>query len=124
LVENHITGEKRLDKQKLAEIVKKIRKMRSQSQQDFGERLGVSQTTVRNWESGTTEPSLDNLAAIADVWDGRSLVQFLAEVDGQPSENTINPKRAEDALMYAICLPKNERIKLLHLIIETLNDPC
>ena len=113
-----------MDKQKLAEIVRKIRRLRSQSQEDFGERLGVSQTAIRNWESGTTQPSLDNLAAIAEVWDGRTLSQLLAEVDGEQLDNPSKPKIAEDALMYVLCLPMKERIRLLHLVIESLNVSC
>lgn len=51
--------------------IRKVRRVRDLSQRDLALRLGVGQTTVARWETGTVEPSLSAfraLLALAD-WD-------------------------------------------------------
>ena len=51
-------------------------------QRDGALRLGVHAASVRNWESGRTEPALDLL---------RSVIEFLS-YDPRPTPNTIGEK--------------------------------
>lgn len=46
-----------------------IRKARRFSQEDLGDKIGVSRQTVSSWEKGEYEPTLDSIRAIAQVLD-------------------------------------------------------
>ena len=46
-----------------------IRKARRFSQEDLGDKIGVSRQTVSSWEKGDYEPTLDSIRAIAQVLD-------------------------------------------------------
>lgn len=45
--------------------LKHVRKLRGFRQQEISERLGISDTSYGQWERGTREPTLSNLAALA-----------------------------------------------------------
>ncbi len=45
--------------------IKRLRKGLKLSQKQLGDRLGVAQNTVCNWETARTLPGLDTLAKIA-----------------------------------------------------------
>lgn len=47
--------------------LKEIRNIRGFSQQYLSEKLNVKQTTISSYETGTTEPSLENLIKLADA---------------------------------------------------------
>lgn len=38
------------------------------SQDELAEKLGVSPATIRQWESGTTKPSVSNLLAMSELF--------------------------------------------------------
>jgi transcriptional regulator with XRE-family HTH domain len=107
-----------VEKQKLADIVKEIRSERGDSQEDLGMRLGVSQTTIRNWEQARTWPTIDNLIAIAEVWGQGDILQLLAVVKGEQQQQHPKPKVAEDMLSNIRSLDKTEQVRLLHLIVD------
>ncbi|PHJ65037.1 hypothetical protein VF04_04440 [Nostoc linckia z7] len=108
-----------MEKQKLADIVQEIRIQRKYSQEDLGMRLGVSQTTIRNWEQARTWPTIDNLIAIAEAWGQGDVLQLLAVVKGEEQQHHHpKPKVAEDMLSSIRSLDKTEQVKLLHLIVD------
>lgn len=39
------------------------------SREDVARRLNVSAMTIRNWESGATEPNASQIKALADMFD-------------------------------------------------------
>lgn len=51
----------------LSEKIAIIRKARKYSQEEVGEKVGVSRQTVSSWEKGEFEPTLDSIRAIAQV---------------------------------------------------------
>lgn len=114
----------RFDKKRFGEIVKEIRTTRRQSQESFGNYLGVSQSTIRNWESGNSSPTdVDHLIAIADAWGGKTLLQLLAAVSGEQVDGLPNIKVAEDVIILVKdYLPKSEIYRLMHLVIDLLSQ--
>ncbi len=53
----------------LSENIKKYRKKLNLSQDELAEKLGVSRQSVSFWETGQTQPTIDNIIALAKVFD-------------------------------------------------------
>lgn len=49
--------------------LKVLRAKKDVSQQELGEKLGVSQNTVSSWEKGYTKPSTKNMLKMADFFE-------------------------------------------------------
>ncbi|MCR5450666.1 MAG: helix-turn-helix transcriptional regulator [Solobacterium sp.] len=64
------------------EKLKKIREAHNLSQDELGERLGVSGKTVSSWEINRTEPNMGNVQKIADM--------FSVTTDSLIRENVFN----------------------------------
>ncbi|MEH1828241.1 MAG: helix-turn-helix transcriptional regulator [Nostoc sp.] len=106
-----------MDLEKLATIVRLARGDRSQGR--FARDLGVNPGTLRNWESGNSEPDLDNLKAIADA-SGRNLLQLIAEITGAKSETLPEAHTAEDVMAIASKLEKVEQFRLIQLLVAQM----
>ena len=52
----------------LADNIKKYRKLNNMSQDDLAEKLGVSRQSISLWETGQTQPTIDNIVALAKVF--------------------------------------------------------
>jgi len=50
------------------------------SQQEFADRIGVTKQSVSSWETGTSEPSIENLLKIVNV-TGAKLDSFFVEAE-------------------------------------------
>jgi len=61
-------------------IFKKLRKSRGLSQKALGDRLGLGQGTVSQWEVGRTMPDLQTVIALADFY-GVSTDYLLGRTD-------------------------------------------
>ena len=46
-----------------------IRKNNGLTQKEVGDRIGVMNYTIGNWEQGRSDPSLEDLIALADVFE-------------------------------------------------------
>ena len=53
----------------LSENIKKFRKANNMSQDELAEELEVTRQSVSLWETGQTQPSLDNIVALAKLFD-------------------------------------------------------
>ena len=53
----------------LSEKIAIVRKARRFTQEELGDKVGVSRQTVSSWEKGEYEPTLDSVRAIAEVLD-------------------------------------------------------
>lgn len=56
-------------KELFAANLKTLRKSYKLSQSELAERVGTSQRNVSYWENGTTQPDIDTLIKLADVFD-------------------------------------------------------
>ncbi|MFK0733804.1 MAG: helix-turn-helix domain-containing protein [Gloeotrichia echinulata GP01] len=103
-----------MDRKKLAQVIRDARGDRSQGR--FARDLGLSAGTIRNWELGDSEPSLDNLKAIADA-AGMNLLQLIAEITGEESGASPKPRVAEDVMAIASKLDLSEQFRLVRLLV-------
>lgn len=53
---------------KFSEKLTELRHSRGWSQEQLGERLGVTRQTVSKWELGSTTPELEKLAMMSDIF--------------------------------------------------------
>jgi transcriptional regulator with XRE-family HTH domain len=72
---------------KMNERIKKIRKQNGLSQIELGERIGVSQQVITNYERGIREPNIETLLKIAGALDV-SLETLIADKPIKPEEQT------------------------------------
>ena len=54
---------------KIANNIKKYRQKQKMTQDELAEKLNVTRQAVSNWETGKTQPDIDTLAQIAEVFD-------------------------------------------------------
>ena len=52
----------------LGEKITELRKRSGLSQEQFGDKIGVSRQAVSKWENGTSDPSTTNLMALAKLF--------------------------------------------------------
>ncbi len=84
--------------------IKASRESKNISQGELARRLGVSQPSVSDWENGKSEPSVDNLRALAvelDVWfewltTGRGSRAYSPQVQQVPQEYRVQPDPPDD----------------------------
>lgn len=67
---------------KFSEKLTELRHSRGWSQEQLGERLGVTRQTVSKWELGSTTPELEKLAMMSDIF-GVSTDEL---IKGEPQE--------------------------------------
>ncbi|MBR5329621.1 MAG: helix-turn-helix transcriptional regulator, partial [Firmicutes bacterium] len=52
----------------LADRIMELRKKKGWSQEELGECLGVSRQSVSKWETGLSQPDLDNILQMSEVF--------------------------------------------------------
>lgn len=68
-----------------SERLKEVRKQRGDTQEDFSSKIGFSLSTIRKWEQGATEPDLNTLTQICELYHVSSdYLLSLTEID-QPT---------------------------------------
>lgn len=61
----------------LDEMIDQLLFSRNETARDFCRRLGVSQSAINHWKSGTSKPSRDNVAKLAKVLRAKKKVPLL-----------------------------------------------
>ena len=74
---------------KFSEKLTELRHSRGWSQEQLGERLGVTRQTVSKWELGSTTPELEKLAMMSDIF-GVSTDEL---IKGEPQEARSEERR-------------------------------
>ena len=64
----------------LSDNIRKYRKLNRMSQDELAEKLEVTRQSISLWETGQTQPSLDNIVALAKLF-GVSVEDLLKEVE-------------------------------------------
>ena len=104
--------------------LKRQRKQKGLSQEDVARHLGVSKSTVSNWETGYSAPNQDVLVRLADFLD-ISADELLGRVSVREKEGrTENLPLAKESITLHIYLETTEPDKFLHpseaaLTVET-----
>ena len=57
-----------MDVQKIGEFLKELRKQNNMTQEQLGERVGVTNKTVSRWETGKYMPPIECLKSLSDLY--------------------------------------------------------
>ena len=109
--------------------IKRLRKNKGLKQQEIAELLGVKRNTYSDWENGKTEPKLENVVKLAQIFNTTTdellgqtiyskakLVRFLDDYDESDIRNWSKEER--DSFKFAILfeiMQRNDKIGLLNL---------
>lgn len=90
----------------LSDNIRKYRKLNHMSQDELAEKLEVTRQSISLWETGQTQPSLDNIVALAKLFDV-STDNLLAEDEAAPvCDGAIKPSNDNSSKkkMYILIL--------------------
>ena len=73
----------------LSENIKKYRKANNMSQDELAEKLNVTRQSISLWETGQTQPSLDNIIALAKLFN-TTTDALVTDVKFKPEEGDKN----------------------------------
>ena len=76
-----------------SDILKELRADNKHTQADLAKRLGVSKSTVSNWEQNKNEPSFDMLCKICDLYGATT--DYLL---GRTSDDPLQKKKRHELL--------------------------
>jgi transcriptional regulator with XRE-family HTH domain len=71
----------------IGDHIKKFRKARGLSQIELGEKLGVTQQVITNWERNLREPNIETLLNIAGIFE-ITLEQLVGKKTGEVEDQT------------------------------------
>lgn len=66
-----------MDMQKIGSFLKELRKERNMTQEQLGEKIGVTNKTISRWETGNYMPPVESLILLSDIY-GISINELLA----------------------------------------------
>lgn len=86
-----------MNQQKIGNFLKKLRKEKGLTQEQFSEIMNVSNRTVSRWETGSNMPDLDILIDISEYYD----VDLREILDGERKSEKMNKELEETVLKVA-----------------------
>lgn len=103
------------------EKIKQLRKQANLTQEELGKKLGVAKNTVSYWESNDSQPSLDTIKEISNLF--QVSVDYLLgnEIDDLDEMNKLKRLLKQAGLMKGDDLTKEELEKALK-IVEMLRN--
>ena len=110
-----------MDTQKTGRFLKELRKEKGFTQEQLGEKIGVTNKTVSRWENGNYMPPVECLTLLSDIY-GVSINEL---VYGQRLDNEKLADAAEDNLKGALELNeqsyrKSEKILFIMMALSTV----
>lgn len=117
----HLQAKQMVDENDRARLARFLRESRGRdSQRTIAKKMGLSPTTIQNWESGASFPTLESLEFIADFFDvPLSKVVAYFKNEASTAENRIFEK-AEELLPSVKTLSSQEQKKLIKLMLDSL----
>ncbi|MBR2021214.1 MAG: helix-turn-helix transcriptional regulator [Clostridia bacterium] len=91
----------------LSDNIRKYRKSKQMSQDELAEKLEVTRQSISLWETGQTQPSLDNIVALAKLFD-ISTDALLTDNETKPVDSEVTnsqsekPAKKKTALIIAV----------------------
>lgn len=78
----------------IGEKIRNLRKADNISQEELAEKLGVSRQSISLWENGQTQPSLENIIAIAEIFSVSTDVLLKEKIEAVSNKiSTQKPKK-------------------------------
>ena len=110
-----------MDTQKTGRFLKELRKEKGFTQEQLGEKIGVTNKTVSRWENGNYMPPVECLTLLSEIY-GVSINEL---VYGQRLDNEKLADAAEDNLKGALELNeqsyrKSEKILFIMMALSTV----
>ena len=111
----------------LGEKIRSLRKTHKISQEELAEKLGVSRQSISLWENGQTIPSMENIVAIANIFEISTDTLLKHETLSAPSEKcttTNKPQIFKKSLtISSIVLASTIILVLSIILISKLTNP-
>ena len=87
----------------LSDNIRNYRKENNLSQDELAEKLGVSRQSISLWENGQTQPTVDNIIALAKIFN-ITADELLESYDGARTfqEAPVAPKKRNGVLIAVI----------------------
>lgn len=92
----------------LGDNIRKHRKLNNMSQDELAEKLNVTRQSISLWENGQTQPSLENIVALAKLFKVSTDELLVSDKTSLPTSNTVTAQKPDD--------PKN-KTKIFFLIL-------
>ena len=107
-----------MDQEAVGKFIAALRKEKDMTQEQMGERLGVSQRTVSRWETGKNMPDISLLSAIGELLD----VSVTELLQGKRLDDTISRQEAADSnrSLIALALRKRSSKSLITALLATI----
>lgn len=99
--------QREMDLKKIGQFLKRLRKEKGMTQEQFAEMMGVSGRTVSRWETGSNMPDLDILIQIADYYE----VEIKEILDGERKGEQMN-KEMEDTVLKVADYSNHEKKRM------------
>ena len=84
----------------LSDNIRNLRKENRLSQDELAEKLGVSRQSISLWETGQTQPTVDNIIALAKIFNvstdailGNNVEDKKTQEEPQPAEDRPKSKK-------------------------------
>lgn len=136
----------KMDTQKIGKFLKELRKQSNMTQEQLGEKIGVTNKTISKWENGNYMPPIEQLKTLSDIYQvsineilsGEKLSQ--ENYEGAAEENIIlalekiqiEEKRFENSMLIlmwitsvlviaiVLLLPKGNNLTTMDVIKEII----
>ena len=109
----------KMDTEKIGVFLKHLRKENNMTQEQLGERIGVSNKTISRWENGNYMPPVDSLILLSDIY-GISINEILS---GEYVEEKDIKEVADNNVVSILSkMKKNNLLKkfVVYTILNTL----
>ena len=80
----------------LSDNIRKYRKLNNMSQDELAEKLNVTRQSISLWENGQTQPSLENIVALAKLFEVSTDELLVSDKTTLPASNTVTAKKSDN----------------------------
>jgi len=111
-----------MDTKKIGMFLKELRKQNNMTQEQLGERLGVTNKTISRWETGNYMPPIESLKRLSDIY----IISINEIISGKRLNEENYKMEAEENITVAFEQMESKKIKIdkfmiaLYCIVTTL----
>lgn len=102
-----------MDTKKIGMFLKELRKQNNMTQEQLGERLGVTNKTVSRWETGNYMPPIECLKLLSDIY----VISINEIISGKRLDEENYKIEAEENITVAFERMEYKKIKIDHFMI-------